>query len=223
MAMDPMGSSSEDASSPQGASLAFDTSVQLLLRAQSGDTEALDHLLQRYLPALSRWASGRLPRWARDRYDTEDLIQETILGVLPHIEGFQPRREGALRAYMRQALLNRIRREVRRTQRWPQRVDVGLDNEGIELLDPGPSPLEEAIGKEAIQRYEAGLLRLRAEDREAIIAHLELRCSFGQLAEVLDKPSADAARMAVSRALVRLAREMDRRERARDERTDREP
>jgi len=38
----------------------------------------------------------------------------------------------------------------------------------------------------------------------------ECHCSYEELARELGKPSADAARMAVSRALVRLAREMAR-------------
>ena len=38
-----------------------DSSVDLLLKAQAGDNEALDRLLARYLPRLRRWASGRLP------------------------------------------------------------------------------------------------------------------------------------------------------------------
>jgi RNA polymerase sigma factor (sigma-70 family) len=201
--------SAENPPASVGGALLFDTSMQLLLQAQGGDEEALNALLERYLPALRRWAGGRLPRWARDRFDTQDLIQETILGVLPHIQGFEPRREGALRAYMRQALLNRIRREIRRVQHLPRRDQVEIDGGGIDCPDPAASPLEEAIGKEALECYEAALLRLRTEDREAIITRLEMRCTFEQLADVLDKPSADAARMAVRRALLRLVQEMD--------------
>ena len=190
-----------------GASPSFDTSLRMLMRAKAGEAEALDQLLRRYLPSLQRWASGRMPRWARERCDTNDLIQETIIGLIPHIEDFQPRREGALRAYMRQALLNRIRTEIRRTQVRPRRQDVDVASV---FPSPAASPLEEAIGKETVERYEAALMRLRAEDRETIIASLEMQCTLAELAQVLDKPSADAARMAVNRAIVRLAKEMNR-------------
>ena len=206
MPLTPAGDSASSAPGP--GSLSFDTSMKLLLRAQGGDADALNSLLKRYLPSLRRWASGRLPGWARDRLDTDDLIQESILAVLPHVESFQPRREGALRAYLRQALLNRIRTEIRRVERRPKRVDVDVNDERFGQPDPGLSPLEEAIGKEMVESYEAALGRLRAEDREAIVARLEMCCSFEQLAEVLDKPSPDAARMAFSRALLRLAGEM---------------
>ncbi|MEA2602844.1 MAG: hypothetical protein QOF89_3836 [Acidobacteriota bacterium] len=72
----------------------------------------------------------------------------------------------------------------------------------------GPSPIEEAIGRESLKRYEAALLRLKDEDREAILARLEMGLSYQQMAQVLGKPSPDAARVATSRALLRLAREM---------------
>jgi RNA polymerase sigma-70 factor (ECF subfamily) len=76
------------------------------------------------------------------------------------------------------------------------------------LVDEAPSPLEEAIGQEALQRYEAALNRLKPAEREAVIARVEMGCSYDELAIALNKPTADAARKAAARALVRLAREM---------------
>ena len=67
-----------------------------------------------------------------------------------------------------------------------------------------------AIGQEALERYEAALARLRPEDREAIIIRVELGCPYAEVAAALGKPSAAAAHMAVSRALIRLAEEMSR-------------
>jgi RNA polymerase sigma-70 factor (ECF subfamily) len=79
--------------------------------------------------------------------------------------------------------------------------------DGLEL-DCAASPLEEAIGREAVDRYERALTRLRSEEREAIIARVEMGYSYEELAEALGKPSSDAARKAAERALVRLAEEM---------------
>ena len=50
--------------------------------------------------------------------------------------------------------------------------------------------------------------RLRPEDREAIIARIEMGLEYSEVAEALGKPSIPAAHMAVSRALVKLAKEM---------------
>ena len=102
-----------------------ESSIELLERARAGDSDALDRLLGRYLPRLRRWASGRLPRGARDLSDTDDLVQDTVFRTLRHIDGFHPQREGALQAYLRQAIMNRIREscavqnDVRHPKNWP--------------------------------------------------------------------------------------------------------
>ena len=75
-------------------------------------------------------------------------------------------------------------------------------------MDEAASPLDEAIGREAVARYEASLERLKPEERQAVILRVELQLPYAQIAEEMQKPSADAARMAVARALVRLAEGM---------------
>jgi RNA polymerase sigma-70 factor (ECF subfamily) len=176
-----------------------------LQRARLGDEEARNTLFARYLPSLRRWARGRLPRWTRDLRDTEDVVQETLLQTFKRIEVFQPRHQGALEGYLRQALMNRVRDEVRRVGRRGATSEIEDDVHA----DSAASPLEEAIGQQALERYEAALARLRPEEREVVIARVELGQSYQQIAEGHAKASADAARMAVSRALVRLAEEMD--------------
>jgi RNA polymerase sigma-70 factor (ECF subfamily) len=182
---------------------ALDETQALIRRANAGDKAAADRLFARYAPALHRWTRGRLPRWARDIADTHDIVQDALLQTFRHLDGFEYRGEGALHAYLRQTVMNRIREELRRRQRRGERED----------LDPmleaeGPSPLEVAIGRETLDRYEEALARLTVDDREAIIARVELGLSHHEIAEALGKPSDDAARMAVARALVRLVKEM---------------
>ncbi len=181
------------------------SSVELVQRARAGDDRALDRLLKRYLPLLRRWASGRLPGWARDVLDTDDMIQETLIKTLRNVKAFEPRHDGALAAYLRQALTNRIRDEVRNAARRPRNEEIAAD-----LSDGRTSPLEAAIGSEALGRYEAALGRLSSDERELVLARVELGLSYEEVARATQKPTADAARMAVSRALVRLATEMDR-------------
>lgn len=182
-----------------------ETSVDLLARARSGDREALDRLCQRHRPALRRWARGRLPRWARELVDTDDIVQDTLLQTVRRLEAFEPRHDGALQAYLRQALQNRIREEIRRTRRRPEHGELVGDPKA-----EAPSPLEQTVGKENLERYDAALARIRPEDRELIVLRIEMDWSYEQIAEVLGKPSPNAARMAVTRALLRLAEEIAR-------------
>lgn len=181
-----------------------ESTFHLLDRARAGDKDALDRLFERHLKPLQRWARGRLPGWARDLADTNDLVQETLLQTFRKIDGFEPRGVGALQAYLRQAVLNRIRDELRRKRRRPDIAELN----GLEV-DRGESPLEQAIGREAVDRYERALTRLRPDEREAIIARVEMGYSYEELAEALGKPTADAARKSAQRALARLAEEME--------------
>jgi RNA polymerase sigma-70 factor, ECF subfamily len=183
----------------------LESTAHLVELVRAGDQEALNRLFALHRDPLRRWTAGRLPKWARDLADTDDLVQETLLSTLKRIGEFEARHVGALQAYLRQAILNRIRDELRRKGRQPPSANL----ESVSA-DDAASPLEEAIGREAVERYERALARLRPEDREAIIARVELGYSYDEMALALEKPSAEAARKAAQRALIRLAAEMKR-------------
>lgn len=139
-------------------------------------------------------------------HETSDMVHDALLKSLRRLGSFEPQREGSLQAYLRQAVLNRIRDECRTASRRP----------GLEVMQDdsarasGPSPLEEVIGRENVERYERALARLSDEDRETIIARLEWGYSFQEMAVALERPSPDAARQALRRAVTRLAQEMSR-------------
>ena len=177
--------------------------VELVQKAKGGDQEAMDALFARYEVRLRRWAHGRLPAAARGALDTQDLVQDTLTRVFKRLHSFEPRHPGAFRDYVWTTLWNAVRDIARSSKR---RGPVGpLD---MDLAGDDPSPLQQAVGRETLDRYEAAMERLRPEEREAIVARIELGLSHAEVAEALGKPSAAAAHMAVSRALVRLAEEM---------------
>lgn len=182
---------------PRGQHL--ESTASLLLRARTGDDLARNQLDQRYRPLLRKLAHGRIPAGARDLVDTEDLVQETLVRAFTHLERFEPRREGAFLAYLRQILLNRIRDEARRAARRPPHQAL-LDD----LVDPGPTPIEEVMGREGFEAYERALSRLTEDEREGVMLKVEFGYTNAQLAEALERPSVGAARMFVARALLRL-------------------
>jgi RNA polymerase sigma-70 factor (ECF subfamily) len=181
-----------------------ETTVDLLRRTQQGDDEALSRLYHRYLPRLRRWAHRRLPPGARGMLETADLVQSTFAHILENIDSFQPQWAGAFHAYVRRALKNRIADEIRRAARRPAPEAL----EGSGPMDAAPSPLEQAIGRENLERYEGAFQRLDPVDQQAILLRIEMGFSYAEVAKELGKPSPDAARMAVKRALVRLSEEM---------------
>jgi len=190
-----------DPALPARAGADGESTVELLARARAGDEQALDRLFARTLPALRRWARGRLPAWARDVVDTDDLVQETAMRTFQRIDVFEYRADAALQAYLRQAVMNRIRNEIRRATRHEAPDALGSDAPSREL-----SPLESLIGRETVEAYDEAMAQLSEPEREAIIGRVELGLPYDQLAAAMGKPSPDAVRMAVGRALLKLAR-----------------
>jgi RNA polymerase sigma-70 factor (ECF subfamily) len=159
-------------------------------------------LVARCLPELRRWAHRRMPRWVRSAADTNDLIQDAVLGTLARLDAFQPQGRRALASYLRTAVRNRIADEHRRAARWMPSADL-VDA----LPSDAPSPLQSAIGAETRRRYHDALAQLSSRDQQLIVAHFELDYTHGQLGCMIGR-SPHAARMALTRAIGRLAARM---------------
>ena len=180
----------------------------LVQGAREGRREALDALLARYHPRLARWAAGRLPMHARSLLDTGDLVQETLIRALENIDAIGMRGPGGFEAYVRQAILNRIRDQIR----WARRR-TGSAEPSEDLLDPAPSPLEEAIGSDVVRRYEDALASLSEEERQLLHLRIELDLGYEEITAMMGRPSPDATRMAIQRSLQKLAVTMGHRRR----------
>lgn len=183
--------------------LSDEPTIELVVQAQAGNREAVEALLQRCVPQLKRWAHGRLPAAARGSLDTGDLVQETVLHVLRRLDHFEPRHVGAMQAYLRMSVINRIRDEVRRIGRQPAPSELPED-----LSSDLPSPLETAVQSEAYDRYKAALGELSPREREMIVARLEAQWSLAEIAERFGMSTPDAARMAVTRAVKKLTEKL---------------
>ena len=185
----------------QGPLLSDEPTMELIARARTGDRFATEALLQRCLPPLRRWAHGQLPPAARGYLDTNDLVQDAALHLLRRLDLFEPRHVGAMQAYLRRSVINRIRDEVRRIGRQPPPLELPE-----ELASDRTSPLEAAIESEEYSRYREALGQLPVRDRELIVARVEVQWSLPEIAHRFQMHTVDAARMAVSRAMKRLTR-----------------
>ena len=157
-----------------------------------------------WLPRLRQWTHGRLPAWARSAADTSDIVQDVVVRTLRRRDRFDLRGRDALGAYLRAAVRNRIKDERRR--RIARGTPAPLADD---IRDVSPSPLDRAICAEDESRYRAALARLRQDDQELTVAHVALGYSHAQLGCMLGR-SPNAARMALRRAIERLARELAR-------------
>jgi RNA polymerase sigma factor (sigma-70 family) len=179
--------------------LSDEPTVELIIRARTGDQTAVEAILQRCLPSLKRWAHGRLPAAARGHLDTGDLVQDAAMNAIARLDSFEPRHVGAMQAYLRQSVMNRIRDEIRRFTRRPTTVELPDD-----FASEEPSPLEQAIHEQAYARYREAINALKPKERELVIARVEAQWTAPEIAEHFGFNTVDGARMAVNRAMQRL-------------------
>jgi RNA polymerase sigma factor (sigma-70 family) len=127
----------------------------------------------------------------------------TLLQVIRKLDAFEPRHEGAFLGYVRQTLRNNIADRIRQVKRRGP-----IEPLESSKISSEPSPYDLAEASQLMDRYEAALDLLKPDQREAIIARIELRLPWPEVATALNKPSVPAAQMAVRRSLVRLALKM---------------
>ena len=179
---------------------------RLLEQVRQGSASAIEALFTRYSPWVRRRVRGRLPQWARKGITTSDLAQDVLHHTFARLKWFESKHMSALRSYLRRAVENRVQDELRRATR-------RLDNSHVTLLQEPVRPSEDAspqhqqlLNKEMWKRYRDGLKGLKDRDRRLIVGRAELGYSYRQLAAVERLPSADAARKALKRAVIRLSK-----------------
>ena len=175
---------------------------RLLRRARDGSRSAVDALFARYVPWLRNWARGRLPQRIRGAIDTSDIVQGTLHDTIARLTWFEPKYAGALRAYLRRAVDNRIRDELRRVARHHA---VTVPQEPVRPFDDAAPQFRQLLSEDSRRRYLAGLKQLTARERRLIVGRGELGYNYKKLAFVTGLSSPDAARMALRRAMLRLS------------------
>ena len=181
----------------------IEPTVDVIRRVRSGDADARELLLRRFLPLLRRWAHGRLPRQIRDLNDTDDLVQVTLVKALSRLEDFDSAGPGAFLAYLRMALLNQVRDEIRRHQRRPEHAEIDS-----ELTDgDAPALIDQLVGSERVQAYEAALASLPKRQQGLIVMRVEFGMSYPEIAAEVGGTS-DAVRVMVARAILLLSRQL---------------
>jgi DNA-directed RNA polymerase specialized sigma24 family protein len=161
------------------------------------DLGALAYFTNRYRLPLEHWVRLRMPRSLRASVDVPDLVRAAMAASIedPDHHGgpddetaFLTRARRNLQAGLTCAIAHRPGSAGRRT-------------ESETLQDPD-------VSSSLLDRYDMALTHLTPTDRDAIILRIELGLPWPDVVTLLKKSSASAAQIAVSRALVRLAREM---------------
>jgi RNA polymerase sigma factor (sigma-70 family) len=173
--------------------------LRLLDLAKKGDQRALSELFHRYHIPLTNWAHGRLCPAARSQNETRDVVQISFQKAFQSLDGFDYRHQGSFLGYLHQILRNEI---ATTNRRWiKKKPTVELDGEHV---DPAPDPFDVTAERERQELYERALATMTSYEQE-LIRMREMGMRNSDIAEELDIASSNAARMAVSRAVARLA------------------
>jgi RNA polymerase sigma-70 factor (ECF subfamily) len=181
----------------------MDSTRGLFFRAKNGDLEAREKLWKKLRERLCRYAHGRLPKRLRSLVETEDVVQDALAQTFRRIDLFDPKHSGAFGVALWVTIKRCLIDQHRRAGRQPAEGETASS-----LAAQGPSPMEEAIEKEKLERVITARSKLSEEDQALLHARLDLDLGFTDVALLFGKPSPDAARVAVQRAIARLVKKM---------------
>jgi len=185
----------------------------LIRRAANGDGEALEPLLEHYLPQVRAFVRLRTGPLVRAHESCSDLVQSVCREVFEHADRFQHPNKDAFKRWLfstaLRKILNRHRfytAEKRDARRLETLDDSGPGEAGGTILDcyrRFSSPSRKLQVREELERIEAVFEKLQPEYREVIsLAHIaglprkEIAAEMGR--------SEGAIRILLHRAIARV-------------------
>ena len=188
--------------------------VRSVAAAHEGSFAALGQLLDHYRDYLLRIANQEMNGELAGKVAPSDLVQETFLQATKAFPQFEGRTEAELRAWLRKTLVNNILETQKRFRTLKRAVtlEVPLEPDGsaaaIELSCPASRPSSLAVTAERRVAVECALARLPEDYRRVLTLRSFEDRPFEEVGRELAR-SAEAARRLWSRAIQRLAMELD--------------
>lgn len=187
----------------------METSVSLLGRLAAAPTDDdWRRLHDLYQPLLRAW----MARAGVAASDADDLVQDVLLVVYREVAGFERRRQGAFRAWLRTILTHRVR-DYFRGERYRPTAPGGSDFlRRLDELESPDSALSRLWDREHDEHVAASLLRRVQGDFapptwQAFRRHVQEGEPAARVAEALGL-SLNSVLLAKSRVLKRLRQEL---------------
>jgi RNA polymerase sigma-70 factor (ECF subfamily) len=153
--------------------------VALVERHRSGDLQAFDEVYERFGEMVYNLAV----RLAGNREEAADLTQEIFLRIFRHLGSFGGR--STLKTWVFRIAINHCRDRLSRRHPAMQSIDAENGEGGVALADPARGPEALAVAADEGRRVAAGLTRIPAVFREAVVLRDLEGLSYDEIAEVL--------------------------------------
>ena len=185
----------EQALSPTGGGRLLSTydDDALIVRAQDGDKEAYETLVERHMDVVMAVAT----RFLADPEAGRDVAQDVFLELWLSRHRYVP--EGRFKGYLTTLVLNRCRDATRRRGSEQRRRD-GLASQG---LPQTPDPSEKAIFGQSSHQLHQALSQLETSDREILVMRYGMDLAYDVIAQETGRP-AGTLRSRVFHALRKL-------------------
>src|SRR5262245_47258520 len=173
-------------------------------RGPSGSTRALDCLYERYSPRVLSYIRLKLGRSLRQRLQSRDILQATLLKSFGHLADFRGSDGKSLVAWLARIADREIldRADYHGRERRNGALESPIDDHP-DLTARVRSVLSQAIADERAGALEEALESLSEPHRQIILLRKFEDLSFPEIARRLGK-SEDACRMLLARAMTAL-------------------
>jgi RNA polymerase sigma-70 factor (ECF subfamily) len=191
--------------------------VDLVRRAQAGDSEALDRICARYWPRVLRIVRMTIGPGLRHQLESQDIVQQSWLEALKSFDRFEMREEGSLIRWLARVVERQICAAAdhagaqKRGGGRPALTGAGSSTApglGPTVEDAAPGPCDRVAEQEQLAQVDHCVRDLPELERELVLRRDYAGESWRAIAEALGLPSADAARMRHAAAKVLLVRSM---------------
>jgi RNA polymerase sigma-70 factor (ECF subfamily) len=194
-----------------------DTTNDCLARALAGDVAARAELLERHVARLRAFVRPRLGARLRARESSQDVVQSVLREAWAGFDRLPTGPDGIDRSGFRRWLLRAADRKLKSRGRfWSRQRRSSLAEEAgmAQRLDlvaarDGNAPSRELAAREELARIERAFAGLPEVWREVVVAVRLQGLSHVEVARRLGR-SESATRTILSRALARLATELER-------------
>lgn len=189
------------------SALTLDGSDRWLSSTRLISRNKLPELLEEHRPYLKRIAEKEVPVYLLARFDSSDVVQETLLKAFHQFDQFTGRSDAEFVGWMRGILLNQIvdtirhhgrrMRDMNRDRGMPSSIECERSLTASDLVQK----------QELHDRLYQALKKLPEDYRTVLLMRQEQDLSFAEIGRQMQR-STDAARMLWGRAVVMLSKIM---------------
>ncbi len=177
------------------------TDEQLCLLAQSGDTDARDLLVSRYISFVGARAAAYAP--VSITVDRDDYGQEGFIGLVSAIDSFDPSYGASFRTFAALNIDRRITDAVRSTLRKSQIPDSVKVADEVDIA-AADNPEQTALMRDTLRRLFAELEKRTSPMERQVLALIMNGYTYGEAAKRLN-----CSAKAVENALARVRRKLN--------------